>query len=102
LKLPAMETAKSKSFQRIVSWSLCLLGAFIIALLLTKYVIVNAYVPTGSMENTIMPGDRIIASRIHYYFSEPKRGDIVVFRYPDNEEVLYVKRIIGLPNEQWK
>ncbi|ADU74926.1 MAG TPA: signal peptidase I [Hungateiclostridium thermocellum] len=90
---------KQKVFKEIVSWSLCLLGAFIIALLLTKYVIVNAYVPTGSMENTIMPGDRIIASRIHYYFSEPKRGDIVVFRYPDNEEVLYVKRIIGLPNE---
>ncbi|HOM02201.1 MAG TPA: signal peptidase I [Acetivibrio sp.] len=90
---------KQEVFKEVISWALYLLGAFVVALLLVKYVIVNAYVPTGSMENTIMPGDRIIASRIHYYFSEPQRGDIVVFKFPDNEELLYVKRVIGLPNE---
>jgi len=86
-------------FKEIVSWALYFLGALVVAFLLTKYVIVNAYVPTGSMENTIMPHDRLIASRIHYYLTDPERGDIVVFKYPDNEEMLYVKRVIGLPNE---
>lgn len=90
---------KQEAFKEIISWILYLLGAVIIAIFITKYVIVNAYIPTGSMENTIMPGDRVIASRLHYAVGDPKRGDIVVFRYPDNEKILYVKRVIGLPGE---
>lgn len=97
--LESTENRKQDIFKEVISWVLYLLGALIIAFFLTKYVIVNAYVPTGSMENTIMPHDRLIASRIHYFVSNPERGDIVVFRYPDNEETLYVKRVIGLPGE---
>ena len=41
-----------------------------------------------------MPKDRLIASRIHYLIGDPKRGDIVVFRFPDDEEVLYVKELL--------
>ena len=51
------------------------------------------------MENTIMTHDRLIALRTAYWFSEPKRGDIVVFHYPDNEEELYIKRVIGTPGD---
>ena len=61
--------------------------------------IINADIPTGSMENTIMPGNRLIGSRLSYLKDGPERGDIVIFRYPDNEEELYVKRVIGLPGE---
>ena len=85
--------------KEIISWIEYILSAVVIAFLLTKFVILNAYIPTGSMENTIMPGDRVFASRLHYRFTEPQRGDIVVFKYPDNEEVNYVKRVIGLPGE---
>ncbi len=46
-----------------------------------------------------MPGDRLIGNRLAYIKDEPDRGDIVIFRYPDDEEELYVKRIIGLPGE---
>ena len=66
---------------------------------LKNYIIINADVPTGSMENTIMPGDRLIGNRLAYRSKSPERGDIVIFRYPDNEEELYVKRVIGLPGE---
>ena len=69
------------------------------ALLLKNYVIINADVPTGSMENTIMPGDRLIGNRLAYIKSDPQRGDIIIFHYPDNEKELYVKRVIGLPGE---
>lgn len=62
------------------------------------FVIINAIIPTGSMENTIQIGDRVIASRLAYIFDEPKRGDIVIFKAPDTKE-LYVKRIIGLPGD---
>jgi len=83
----------------IVSWVKTVVFAVIIALFITTFVIVNAAIPSGSMENTIMTNDRVIAFRLAYLFSPPKRFDIVVFRNPDDESVYYVKRVIGLPGE---
>ena len=51
------------------------------------------------MENTIMTGDRVIGNRFAYSFSDPQRFDIIIFRYPDDESQLFIKRIIGLPGE---
>lgn len=85
--------------KEIFSWVKTILGAVILAYLITQFIIVNAVVPTESMRDTIMPDDRLIAFRLSYLFNEPERFDIVVFKYPDDEEVLYVKRVIGLPGE---
>ncbi|MBO5069087.1 MAG: signal peptidase I [Roseburia sp.] len=85
--------------REILSWVLSFAVALLATVILKDYVIINANVPTGSMENTIMPGDRLIGNRLAYLWSEPERGDIVIFHYPDNENELYVKRIIGLPGE---
>lgn len=85
--------------KEILSWVIPFASALVVALLLKNYVIINADIPTGSMENTIMPGNRLIGSRLSYLKDGPERGDIVIFRYPDNEEELYVKRVIGLPGE---
>ena len=71
-----------------------------IGLTINKKVIINARVPSGSMENTIMTGSKMIGLRTAYMFSEPKRWDIVIFKYPDDEQQLFVKRIIGLPREK--
>lgn len=70
-----------------------------VVFLLKEFVIINAYIPSGSMEHTIQPGDRLIGNRLAYVVREPERGDIVIFRWPDNEKELFVKRIIGLPGE---
>ena len=67
--------------------------------LLNQFVIINARVPSGSMENTIQEGDRIFGNRLAYLNSEPERFDIVIFKFPDNESELYIKRVIGLPGE---
>lgn len=85
--------------KEIFSWIKTILLALILALFINKVVIVNAVVPTGSMENTIMTKDRIVAFRLSYVVSEPERGDIVIFKYPDDENMLYVKRVMGLPGE---
>ena len=70
-----------------------------VALFLNGFIIVNARVTSGSMENTIMTGDRVLGLRFSYWFSEPQQGDIVIFKYPDNETQNYIKRIIGLPGD---
>ena len=80
-------------------WILTLAIAVIIALCVNRFVLVNAEIPSGSMENTIMTGDRVFGNRLAYIFGEPKRFDIIIFRYPDDEKQLFIKRIIGLPGE---
>ncbi len=85
--------------KEIFSWVKVILAALVLSFVLNHYIIVSAEVPTGSMENTVMIGDRIIASRLSYHFHEPKRGDIVVFYFPDDETQRYLKRIIGLPGD---
>lgn len=70
-----------------------------ISFLLNHYVIANAEIPTGSMESTVMPNDRVMAYRLSYLFHKPKRGDIVIFHFPDDESQEFLKRIIGLPGD---
>ena len=90
---------RKKVKDEIISWVLTIAIALIVAFAINSFVIVNAKVPTGSMENTIMPKDRFIANRLAYINDSPERGDIVVFKYPDDESQLFIKRIIGLPGE---
>ena len=85
--------------QEILSYIKILAVAVIVAFLFTRFIIVNAQVPSGSMENTILTGDRLIGFRLAYLFHEPERGDIVIFKYPDDETQLFAKRIIALPGE---
>ena len=93
---------KKEILKTILEYVKVILIGAAIALFLTKVVIINAEVPTGSMKNTINEGDRVIGLRLTYYFDSPKRGDIVIFKCPelgDNYNKLYVKRVIGLPGE---
>jgi signal peptidase I len=57
-------------------------------------------IPAGSMQPTLEIGDKLIADMRAYNKKLPARGDLVVFRYPPNESILYVKRVIGLPGEK--
>ncbi len=82
-----------------VDWTRSILIALLAAMFLTQVLIVNAQVPTESMEDTINVGDRVIGNRLAYEYTPPKREDIIVFFYPDDESQYYVKRVIGLPGE---
>jgi signal peptidase I len=85
--------------KEIWEWVKIIVSAAVIALVLNNFIIANSKVPSGSMENTIMTNDRVIGSRLSYLFADPERGDIVIFHYPDNEKVYFVKRVIGLPGD---
>lgn len=92
------EKEKSK-IKGIIDFALPIVIAVIIAVLLKTFVFANAVVPTGSMKNTIEENDRIIASRLAYVNEDPERYDVVLFKFPDNEKKIFVKRVIGLPGE---
>lgn len=87
--------------KEIISWIQIIVAAVVIALFLNNVIIANSRVPTGSMMNTIMPKSRVIGSRLSYINSDPQRGDVVIFKFPDDPEqkIYYVKRVIGLPGE---
>lgn len=69
-------------------------------------------IPSGSMIPTLLVGDYIVVNKfaygvrlpvLNYRFMEtglPQRGDVVVFRYPENEKLNYIKRLIGLPGDR--
>jgi signal peptidase I len=90
---------KKKVWKEILDWIIVLVIAVTLALTINKFIIYKVSSPTASMENTIMIDDKVITFRLAYLFSDPKRGDIVVFQAPDTPEEDYIKRVIGLPGE---
>lgn len=92
------ETQKSK-LREFLEFIAPIVIALVVAMILKYCIFANAVIPTGSMLETIQKGDRVIASRLEYKFNDPERFDIAIFKYPDDESQLFVKRIIGLPGE---
>lgn len=93
------EEEKTPLWKELLSWVEIIVVAVLISLFLTKVVLVNALVPSSSMETLISPGDRLFGNRLTYKFKDPERFDVVIFKYPVDEEENYIKRIIGLPGE---
>ena len=84
----------------------------IIALFATTFVVQAFKIPTGSMESNLLIGDHLLVNKFVYGehpggfltkllpYKGLKRGDVIVFKYPNDPEVAYVKRLIGLPGEK--
>ena len=83
----------------------------VIALFATTFVIQAFKIPTGSMESNLLIGDHLLVNKFVYGvhggwiakilpYKELKRGDVIVFKYPNSPDVAYVKRLIGLPGEK--
>ena len=85
--------------KEVKSFIFTLLITIALVFVLKNYIIINATVPTGSMENTIMPDDNILGYRLAYLNEGPERGDVIFFYFPDDESQKFVKRVIGLPGE---
>ena len=71
----------------------------VVVFIVNNVLLINAKIPSESMEDTIMTGDRIFGYRLAYINKDPQRFDIVIFKYPDDETQLFIKRVIGLPGE---
>jgi signal peptidase I len=85
--------------------------AFAAAYLVQWFVVKPYRIPSESMESTLLVGDRVLVSRFWYRFSDPERGQVIVFHPPGhNDEVIdkastpandlnFIKRVVGLPGE---
>ncbi len=93
------KTKEQSIWKEIWDYAKIILIVFVIAYLLGHFVYINARIPSGSMEQTIMTGDRVFGNRLAYKTKDPERFDIVIFEYPDDPSQLFVKRVIGLPGE---
>lgn len=95
-----------------------LIYALIIAIIIRSLLIQPFYIPSSSMEPNLLVGDRLFVTKYSYgyskhsfpfsppilenrlFFSNPKRGDVVVFKTPADNRTDYIKRLIGLPGDQ--
>lgn len=80
-------------------WVEPILLAVILALVIRTFFFQAFKIPTGSMRPTLIESDRVLVNKILYRFQEPKRGDIIVFRYPVDGKRDFIKRLVGLPGE---
>ena len=92
--------------------------ALIIAIVFRSLFIQPFYIPSSSMEPTLLVGDRLFVTKYSYgyskhsfpfsppilnkriFFNEPKRGDVIVFKTPADNRTDYIKRLIGLPGDR--
>lgn len=105
-----MAKALTKSWGRKSNFRLnmeAMVSAFIVAMVIRTYLVTPFKIPTSSMFPTLVgdpkTGDRILVNRFTYFFKEPERGDIVVFKTRGIEgleqNLDYIKRLVGLPGE---
>jgi signal peptidase I len=109
---------KKKLTNTIIDNIKTIFGALIIALIIRSLIFQPFYIPSSSMEPTLLIGDRIFVSKFTYGFSKhsfpfspgisekrffykkPKQGDLVVFKTPADNRTDYIKRLIGLPGDE--
>ncbi len=95
----------------IVDLSRSLFPVFLIVLCLRSFLVEPFRIPSNSMMPTLLTGDFILVNKFSYGLrlpvtnhkvidiGEPQRGDVVVFRYPENPATPYIKRVVGLPGD---
>ena len=105
----ALPPPKKKSLFR--EYAEALLVALVLALVIRTFVIQAFKIPSGSMLETLQIGDHLLVNTFLYGLKwpfsdnyaiqgiDPERGDIIVFKYPNNRDIDYIKRIIGLPGD---
>jgi signal peptidase I len=77
-----------------------LLISVVLAAVIIVFIAQSFLVEGSSMEPSFHDGQRLMVEKVSYRFTEPNRGDVVVFRYPGDPRRKFIKRIIGLPGDE--
>ncbi|GMQ76678.1 MAG: signal peptidase I [Gammaproteobacteria bacterium] len=101
-----------KPVPKIVEYARSFFPVFLIVLLLRSFLVEPFRIPSGSMMPTLLVGDFILVNKFVYGIrlpvlddkifdvSQPQRGDVVVFRYPKDPSIPFIKRVVGLPGDR--
>jgi signal peptidase I len=94
----------AKRLRGIAEWAVVIGVALLVALAIRHWVFQPFWIPSGSMEDTLVVGDRVLVNKLSYKLHDVNRGDVVVFEHPDSwqldDEVKdLIKRVIGLPGD---
>ena len=76
-----------------------ILIAVVLALLIRHFIVQAFKIPSGSMIPTLLVGDHLLVNKFIYRFRLPESGEIVVFKFPQDRETDFIKRVVGLPGE---
>jgi len=87
---PSGSTATWRENVESIVWAVAL------ALAIRTFIIAPFKIPSGSMRPTLIEGDRILVSKFLYRFRPPRRGEIVVFRFPDDTKRPFIKRLAAM------
>ena len=102
---------KQKKKSVVREWVESIVVAFILAMIIRTFVIQAFKIPSGSMRSTLLEGDLILVNKFIYgakipfidlnlpALRQPKKGDVIVFIYPDSPKKDFIKRLAGLPGE---
>lgn len=99
---PGIIPVKKNKKEEFVETLKFLFLALLIILPIRMFVAQPFVVNGASMDTTFADGEYLIVDELSYRLREPARGDVMIFRYPKNEKVFYIKRVIGLPGETVK
>jgi signal peptidase I len=110
-RLRGKSTAKAQE-PDLVEYARSFFPIFLVVLLIRSFLYEPFRIPSGSMMPTLLVGDFILVEKFAYGLrvpvlrhkfletGEPQRGDVVVFRFPENDRIDYIKRLIGLPGDR--
>ncbi len=103
MNTPVLLPARPSKKESFKSWFWDVIKYFIIAFIITlpiKMFVAQPFVVSGtSMVPTFEDKDYLVIDELSYRFNNPERGDVVVFRFPQEPKKYYIKRLVGLPGE---
>jgi signal peptidase I len=85
--------------KRVLEYVTIVVAAVLVALAIQAWLLKPYRIPSGSMLDTLRPGDRVLVNRVVYHLRDPQRGDVIVFRYPQDPDVVFIKRVVGVPGD---
>ena len=96
MEIPRPNAFRWRWLRELLEMAFTIIAIYTLVNLLSMRYIVHG----RSMDPTFGEGQFLIVSRVHYWFEEPERGDVVVFHAPSNLEEDYIKRVIGIPGNR--
>jgi len=94
------EKEKSELIIFLKELPILVITAVILAFLIKTFIVQPFYIPSGSMEPTLYPGDRVLVNKFIYKFKQPSPGDIIVFVPPGDKDKDFIKRIIAIGGQE--